>query len=58
VTGAHYVPKWPEFALTIAVVTGAAVLFRLAVIYLDILPKKSLEPAKAPTWVPVATAEA
>ncbi len=55
-TGAHYVPKWPEFALTIAVLTGAAVLFRLAVIYLDILPKK--EPVKPTTWVHVATAEA
>ena len=55
-TGAHYVPKWPEFALTIAVLTGAAVIFRLAVIYLDILPKK--EPVKPTTWVHVATAEA
>ncbi len=57
-TGAHYVPKWPEFALTIAVLTAAAVVFRLAVIYLDILPKKTLEPAKPTTWVHVATAEA
>jgi Ni/Fe-hydrogenase subunit HybB-like protein len=56
VTGAHYVPKWPEFALTIAVLTGAAVIFRLAVIYLDILPKKALEPAKATAWVTVAKA--
>jgi len=55
-TGAHYVPKWPEFALTIAVLTGAAVIFRLAVIYLDILPKK--EPVKSTTWVHVTTAEA
>lgn len=55
-TGAHYVPKWPEFALTIAVLAAAAVIFRLAVIYLDILPKK--EPVKPTTWVHVATAEA
>jgi Ni/Fe-hydrogenase subunit HybB-like protein len=55
-TGAHYVPKWPEFALTMAVLTGAAVIFRLAVIYLDILPKK--EPAQPTTWVHVETAEA
>ena len=55
-TGANYVPKWPEFALTIAVLTGAAVLFRLAVIYLDILPKK--ETVKPTTWVHVQTAEA
>lgn len=55
-TGARYVPKWPEFALTIAVLTGAAVIFRLAVIYLDILPKK--EPVKPAIWGHVATAEA
>ncbi len=56
-TGARYVPKWPEFALTMAVLTGAAVLFRLAVIYLDILPKK--EPVRpTTTWVHVKTAEA
>ena len=55
-TGARYVPKWPEFALTIAVLTGAAVLFRLAVIYLDILPKK--DAPKPTTWVHVTTAEA
>jgi Ni/Fe-hydrogenase subunit HybB-like protein len=57
-TGAHYVPKWPEFALTIAVLAAAVIAFRLAVIYLDILPKKTLEPAKPTTWVHVATAEA
>ncbi len=55
-TGAHYVPKWPEFALTIAVLAAGAVVFRLAVIYLDILPKK--EAPKPPTWVHVQTAEA
>ncbi|HYD16415.1 MAG TPA: NrfD/PsrC family molybdoenzyme membrane anchor subunit [Candidatus Nanoarchaeia archaeon] len=38
-TGANYVPKWPELALTGAVITAAVVAFRLAVIYLDILPK-------------------
>jgi Ni/Fe-hydrogenase subunit HybB-like protein len=56
-TGAHYVPKWPEFALTIAVLAAAGVVFRLAVIYLDILPKKELPP-KPTTWVHVNTAEA
>jgi Ni/Fe-hydrogenase subunit HybB-like protein len=55
-TGARYVPKWPEFALTIAVVAGAVVIFRLAVNYLDILPKK--DPAKPAIWGHVATAEA
>ena len=56
-TGAHYVPKWPEFALTIAVLAAAAGVFRFAVIYLDILPKKELPP-KPTTWVHVQTAEA
>jgi Ni/Fe-hydrogenase subunit HybB-like protein len=56
-TGAHYMPKWPEFALTIAVLAAAGVVFRAAVIYLDILPKKEL-PAKPATWVHVNTAEA
>jgi Ni/Fe-hydrogenase subunit HybB-like protein len=56
-TGAHYIPKWPEFALTIAVLAAAGVVFRLAVIYLDILPKKELPP-KPTTWVHVNTAEA
>lgn len=50
-TGANYVPKWPEFALTIAVLTAAALVFRAAVIYLDILPKKD-EP-KPLRWVTV-----
>jgi hypothetical protein len=38
-TGANYVPKWPEMALTGMVVTAAIIAFRLAVIYLDVLPK-------------------
>jgi hypothetical protein len=38
-TGANYVPKWPEMALTGMVVTAAVIAFRLAVIYLDVLPK-------------------
>jgi len=52
-TGANYVPKWPEFALTMAVLTGAAIVFRLSVIYLDILPKK--EEPKPLRWVNVTT---
>ncbi len=56
-TGANYVPKWPEFALTIAVLAAAGVVFRLAVIYLDILPKK--EEPRPLRWVTVtAPAEA
>jgi Ni/Fe-hydrogenase subunit HybB-like protein len=38
-SGYHYVPKWTEFALTLATVTAAAVAFHYAVRYLDILPK-------------------
>jgi Ni/Fe-hydrogenase subunit HybB-like protein len=57
ITGANYVPKWPEFALTIAVLTAAGVVFRLAVIYLDILPKK--EHPKPVHWLTVtSTAQA
>ncbi len=37
--GIYYVPKWTEFAATLAVVTAAILAFRYAVIYLDILPK-------------------
>ncbi len=40
-SGFHYVPKWTEFALTLATVTAAAVAFHYAVLYLDILPKTS-----------------
>jgi Ni/Fe-hydrogenase subunit HybB-like protein len=38
-SGFYYVPKWTEFALTLATVTAAAVIFHYAVLYLDILPK-------------------
>jgi len=38
-SGFHYVPKWTEFALTLATITAAAVAFHYAVLYLDILPK-------------------
>jgi len=48
-TGAHYVPKWPELALTAAVLAAGVVAFRLAVIYLDILPKR--EPLPRVLWV-------
>jgi len=37
--GVYYIPKWTEFAATLAVLTAAVVAFRYAVIYLDILPK-------------------
>jgi Ni/Fe-hydrogenase subunit HybB-like protein len=40
-SGVYYVPKWTEFAATLMVLTAAVIAFRFAVIYLDILPKKS-----------------
>jgi Ni/Fe-hydrogenase subunit HybB-like protein len=48
-TGANYVPKWPEFALTIAVLTAGVVAFRLAVIHLDIVPKR--KPLPRVSWI-------
>src|SRR5271166_6587538 len=38
-SGVYYVPKWTEFAATLATIAAAVVAFRYAVIYLDILPK-------------------
>lgn len=38
-SGLYYVPKWTEFALTLATVTAAVVAFHYAVICLDILPR-------------------
>ena len=38
-SGFYYVPKWTEFALTLATVTAVVVLFHYAVVYLEILPK-------------------
>jgi Ni/Fe-hydrogenase subunit HybB-like protein len=40
----YYVPKWTEFALTVATVTAAVLAFRYAVIYLDIVPKSPQRP--------------
>jgi Ni/Fe-hydrogenase subunit HybB-like protein len=40
-THANYVPKWPEMAVTVMLITVAVLVFRYAVIYLDILPKVS-----------------
>ena len=48
-------PKWPEFALTIAVLTAGVCAFRWAVIYLDIVPKR--EPLPKVKWM-AAPAEA
>jgi Ni/Fe-hydrogenase subunit HybB-like protein len=38
-SGVYYIPKWTEFAATLATIAAAVVAFRYAVIYLDILPK-------------------
>jgi Ni/Fe-hydrogenase subunit HybB-like protein len=38
-SGFYYVPKWTEFALTLATVTAAGVAFHYAVKYLEILPR-------------------
>jgi len=43
-SGFYYVPKWTEFALTLATVTAAGVAFYYAVTYLEILPRNP--PAK------------
>ncbi len=41
--GIYYVPKWTEFAATLMVLTAVVMAFRYAVIYLDILPKNSIQ---------------
>src|SRR5271166_3834046 len=38
-SGVYYVPKWTEFAATLATIAAAVVAFHYAVVYLDILPK-------------------
>ncbi len=54
-SGVYYVPKWTEFAATLAVLTAVVLAFRYAVLYLDILPKNPPQPQ----WmVPSAAAEA
>jgi hypothetical protein len=37
-SGFYYVPKWTEFALTLATVTASGMMFHYAVKYLEILP--------------------
>jgi Ni/Fe-hydrogenase subunit HybB-like protein len=46
-THAGYVPKWPELAVTLMLVTAAVLAFRLAVLHLKILPR-SLEVSPSP----------
>jgi Ni/Fe-hydrogenase subunit HybB-like protein len=47
-TQANYVPKWPEMAVTVMLITCAVLVFRWAVIYLDIVPKQEKKPRK---WI-------
>jgi Ni/Fe-hydrogenase subunit HybB-like protein len=49
-THAHYVPKWSELMLTLMVVAAAVVVFRLCVLYLDILPRGE----KRQSWLTAA----
>jgi len=39
-TQAHYVPKWPEMAVTIMLATVAVLAFRWAVLHLQIFPRE------------------
>jgi Ni/Fe-hydrogenase subunit HybB-like protein len=54
-SGVYYIPKWTEFAATVAVLTAVVLAFRYAVIYLDILPKN---PPQQEWAVPRVAAEA
>jgi Ni/Fe-hydrogenase subunit HybB-like protein len=48
-SGVYYVPKWTEFATSLAVLTMMVLAFRYAVIYLDILPKN--QPVQRERWM-------
>lgn len=45
-SGTYYVPQWTEFAASLSTIAAAVVIFRYAVIYLDILPKNSTHPRR------------
>lgn len=53
-SGFYYVPKWTEFALTLATIAAAVLAFRYAVLYLDILPKATVRQR----WVSSSVAQA
>ena len=53
-THAGYVPKWPEMAVTIMLVTAAVLAFRAAVLHLKILPR-GLEATPPPVLLPRIT---
>jgi hypothetical protein len=42
--GTHYVPRWTELASSVLVIAAAVMVFRYAVIYLDLLPQAKLQP--------------
>ncbi len=48
-SGVYYVPKWTEFAATLATIAAAVVAFHYAVVYLDILPKNP--PPQKQKWI-------
>ena len=56
-THAGYVPKWPEMAVTIMLVTAAVLAFRAAVLHLKILPR-GLEVTPPPILLPRFTGRA
>jgi Ni/Fe-hydrogenase subunit HybB-like protein len=43
-THAGYVPRWPEMAVTLMLVTAAVIAFRLAVLHLKIFPRVEATP--------------
>jgi Ni/Fe-hydrogenase subunit HybB-like protein len=56
-TKAGYVPKWPELAVTLMLVTAAVLAFRLAVLHLKILPRELEASAPPPFELPRMTGQ-
>jgi Ni/Fe-hydrogenase subunit HybB-like protein len=54
-SGVNYVPRWSEFALTFATIAAAVVIFRFAVLHLNILPRDTSTPPAVIEWEPVAS---
>jgi len=56
--GHHYLPKWTEFMITLAIISAGFALFGLAVKYLPIFPQEehAVKPALQFETEPVATA--
>ncbi len=52
--GVYYVPKWTEFAISLAVITAAVVAFRYAVLRLHIFPRVLPTTEEEIVWRPVA----